>query len=135
MKKTLKVMALLLCTITISMVLSSCSKEDSYQRKIVGKWEVVHDYSGRQSFDPANFDQSLYDDYYVGEIWEFFSDGSITIDGAGSITYTIQEDHLVLHEFFVANYHIYELTNSSMIIWMDKQFLDTPVYIEFKKVK
>ena len=133
MKKTLKVMAILLFAVTM-VTMSSCSKEDTYQRKIVGKWEVVHDYSGSQSFDPANIDQSLYDDDDVGEIWEFFSDGSITIDGEGGVTYTIQGDYLVFQQLFVFNYHIQELTNSSMIIWRDTLF-DTYDYLEFKKVR
>ena len=51
MKKTMKVMALLLFAITMSTVLCSCTKEDSSsQRKIKGGWQVTHFY-GSQDYD------------------------------------------------------------------------------------
>lgn len=37
MKKTMKVMAVLLCAVTM-VILSACSKEDTNQRRIIGKW-------------------------------------------------------------------------------------------------
>ena len=139
MKKTKKVMALLLCAITMAAVLSSCSKEDNYQRKIVGKWEVIHSYrSYGSSFNPVNFDHSLCQDHSAGDIWEFFSDGSVSVEDwedIGTCTYSIQGDYLVMRVGFVLSYHIQELTNSSLIIWEYKSFADEETYIEFKKVR
>ena len=114
MKKTMKVMAILLCAVTMVMM-SACSKEDTYQRRIVGKWEVVHHAYG--IFDPLNISPSQFDSDDVGDIWEFRDNGLVWIDDDPPVSYAITEDYLVIAG--LVSFNIQELTKNSLIIWID----------------
>ena len=139
MKKTTKVMAILLCAVTIVM-LNACSKEDSYQRRIIGKWECVH--AKLLPDNPVNIDPNQYDDSNIDNavlIWEFSSDGIVkatTTDWTYSYTYSITEEYLeVAGTLFQGSgaLHIYELTNSSLIVW---QYVNgSYFYLEFQRVR
>lgn len=112
MKKTTKVMAILLCAVTMVM-LSACSKEDTNERKIIGKWittnEVKYFYDGEGNLIGTK-------DYSVGDVYEFKSDGTASENGVFFVKYSIAGDELVLGEGTVTfSYRIVELTNSTMI--------------------
>ena len=136
MKKTMNVMTILLCAVTMVM-LSACSKEDSYQRRIVGKWECVH--HKRLPDNPANIDPNQYDDYTnssnIGIIWEFSSDGvwkQTNSIGTRVYSYSITEEYLILAGMESLNIH--ELTNSSLIVWR-YSLNNYYVYDEFQRVR
>ena len=137
MKKTMKLMAILLCAVTMA-TMSSCSKEDTYQRRIIGKWRCIHSYFD-QLDDPTNINPSQYhDDNGVGQIWEFSDDGTMKITGAtfsGSpevYPYTITDECLIYGGF--VSYHIHEFTNTTLIIWY-KYPNNYYEYREFQKVR
>lgn len=136
MKKTTKVMTMLLCAVTM-VVLSACSKEDTYQRRIIGKWECVH--FKHLPDNPANVDPNQYDDYTnsgnIGLIWEFSSDGIVketATYGTNAFTYSITEEYLVCAG--IASFNIHELTNSSLIVWWNGSG-NYCRYYEFQRVR
>ena len=126
MKKTLKAMAILLCAVTMVMM-SACSKEDTYQRRIVGKWEVVHHAYG--DFDPLNISPSQFDNDGVGDIWEFRDDG-IVLRNDDPASYVITEDYLVVAG--LVSFNIQEFTKNTLIIWIDYGYRKE--YYELQKV-
>lgn len=121
MKKTIKVMAILLCAVTMVM-LSACSKKDTYQRRIIGKWECVNSWYAVGN-DPASIspNQYLYDEGdhdRIGQIWEFSNDGTMRMDNVlFSYIFTEDEDDILIGGLFT--FHINELTNSSLKVWVD----------------
>lgn len=68
MRKTLKLMVMLLCVAAVA-TLSSCSKDN--EDLIIGKWEIV------------KFTDNLLgeDNSRIGEIWEFKTDGMLSSNG------------------------------------------------------
>lgn len=113
MKKTIKVMAILLCAVTMVM-LSACSKEDSYQRRIVGKWECVN-YWYAVGNNPTSINSNqYYDESIIGEIWEFSNDGTARLNNELT-SYILTENDILFGGLFT--FHIDELTNSSLKVW------------------
>lgn len=111
MKKTLKLLSLLLSITTIT-IFSSCSKDS--EDLIVGKWveykkvmNVVYSYDG----DQYNVVHDVPD-----IIYNFYEDG--TCDGGGlfSGTWSITEDTLFCSLWGMKNYIILELTSSDMVL-------------------
>lgn len=137
MENALKVMAILLCAVTMA-TMSSCSKEDTYQRRIVGKWECIHSIFD-QLDDPTNIDPSEYnfDDDGVGIIWEFSSDGTMKWTApddtdAYTYTYTITEENLIVAGLL--SFQVHEITNTTLIVWF-KNKNNYYRYFEFQKVR
>lgn len=131
MKNVIKLTMMMLAVTMLTM--SSCSKEDTYQRRIIGKWECIHQKSLPDN--PTNIDLSQYDDSNaVGNIWEFSNDGifkETTSNGTSSYTYTITEDYLSL---LGLAFHIQELTSSTLIIWFGYDN-GRCLYYEFQRVR
>ena len=127
MKTTVKKIALLLCAITMAAVSSSCSKEDSYQRKIIGKWEVIN--------TSASEDSGI-----VGAIWDFNSDGVCSAQipsGDGTFftynySYVVSDDTLVMTPMLV-NIKIIDITNTTLILHFEMG--DIEVTREYRKIK
>lgn len=121
MKQTLKTMAILLCAVAMVMM-TSCSKETSYQNRIVGKWKLTKMttlWDGQVYTGP----DSAFDDLW--EPIEFKSNGLCIInydfipksnyDQVGG-QYRIENDEISI---FVGagrfSWKILELTNSSFV--------------------
>lgn len=141
MKKTLKVIAILLFAVTMVTV-SSCSKERTYQNRIVGKWECIHRATGY--IDPTHIDPSQYhnEDCAVGSIWDFTQDGLLKVseiantpsNSTEALPYVIAGEYLSFGG--IVTYYIQELTNSSLIIWSCIEYEgDYYNYYEFQKVR
>lgn len=112
MKTTKRIIAVLLFAITMTTVLNSCSKESTNERKIIGKWietnEVEYIYDGEGNLLGT-------ENCHVGDVYEFKSDGSVSIDGFFR-KYSINGDELVVGEGnMMVSVRIVELTNSTMI--------------------
>ena len=75
MKKLMKVLSVFAC-ITAMGLMFSCSKDDSgFDKKLIeGKWYVT---SAR--YGNITLTQSMMDSYYVGDIFEFDSEGKFTM--------------------------------------------------------
>ena len=81
MKKTIKIMVMLLFAATLTTMIS-CSK--SNDDLIVGKWKVSQANGGLI-------------DTGVGDIWEFKTGGILFIrDGAGAFSYSISGDEIII---------------------------------------
>lgn len=125
----LKYAVILLLGLSMVSMITSCKKDNT--QLIVGKWEVIHHSSKvTETFDPASITPSMYDNHEVGDVWEFSSDGVLTMDGE-RMPYTIQGDILTIQYMFSINFNIYELTNSSLKIWC--YFWGEGEYYEFKR--
>ena len=136
MKKTLKVMAMLLFVVSMT-ALTSCSKKS--EKLIVGKWECI-----AASYTENGETQSFTD--LNGMIWEFKSDGTVVasmpedLDDEADlkVTYVIVDDQLTMSyidedgDLEKETYTIKELTNSKLVI--EEVAEQTTVKIEFKKV-
>jgi len=109
MKQTQKKITFLVFVMAL-LIISSCSKESSYQSKIVGRW-------GSNSYTVSAYDSDgvLLNSYVdnTETIWEFTSDGLIYLNHAYFGTYTIQDDNLTLYINSVSVWaSIIKLTNS-----------------------
>lgn len=124
MKNAKTILAVLLCAMTLFTVSSSCTKESTSgstsvntnestnERKIIGKWietnEVKYTYDGEGNLLGT-------ENCHVGDVYEFKSDGSVSIDGFFR-KYSINGDELVVGEGnMMVSVRIVELTNSTMI--------------------
>ncbi len=128
MKKAIKLIVMLLFAVAMA-TMSSCSKEDSYQRKIVGKWKLIHEYGVN---DEGNHFEHTYED---GEkTWVFNSDGgcSFPINGGSNVngTYVITNNTLMISYLLSYSFEIQELTNTTMILHLS--FFSEKTY-EFRK--
>lgn len=76
MKTTVKIIALLLCAITMATVLGSCSKEDVYQSNISGSWQVTHFYGSFTGIE-SDYEDTWDESYENGKTWFFmyYGDG------------------------------------------------------------
>ena len=131
MKKAMKVMAMLLCVVTMA-TLSACSKEDNNQRKIIGSWELVRIYGTNEIGEEI-------DEHFGSreEVWTFKSDGTMIFDVSGESplysSYTIFDDNkLQIMQLIVVQFDIKELTNNKMILHSEILGLDE--YWEFRKI-
>ena len=120
MKQTIKTMALLLCAVAMVMM-TSCSKETSYQNRIVGKWQLTKMttlWDGQVYTGP----DSAFDDRW--EPIEFKSNGMCTF-GVSFLPksnsemggqYSIENDEItILAGYSKFSWKILELTNSSLV--------------------
>ena len=118
MKQTLKTMAILLCAVAMVMM-TSCSKETSYQNRIVGKWKLTKMTSlldGQIYTGPGSASDSRW------EPIEFKSNGTC-IFGHRFVPksnyeqlraqYTIDDDEITATPYFW--WKILELTNSRLV--------------------
>lgn len=127
----MKVMAMLLCVVTMA-TLSACSKEDDYQKKIIGSWESVRTYGTNQQGESVN------EQCEGEEVWTFKSNGTciIYIDEFGESQYysysIVDNNKLQIMMLFAVQYEIHELTNSKMVLHMELMGADA--YIEFRKI-
>lgn len=103
MKKTLKMMAMLLCVATVA-TLSSCSKDS--EDLIIGKWEVVK----CTKIENGNVTEASSD---FGNIWEFKTGGVLSYDG-NNTTYSISGNDIVI--MGVLNGTISTLTQSKLVL-------------------
>lgn len=100
MKKTLKLMVMLLCVAAFA-TLSSCSKDN--EDLIVGKWKIVYNSSNNTG---------------TGYVWEFKSNGKMTTDDpreliyGTEVEYTVNDDILTLAGMM--SFSIDKLTNSEL---------------------
>lgn len=132
MKKTMKVMAMLLCVVSMAMM-SACSKEESNQRKIVGTWETVRVYG---TYSNGEYDEEQLES---GEsVWTFNSDGSVTLSENGGESVStgnysiIDNDKLLITQILSIQFEIRELTNSKMVLRSSAFGADR--YFEFRKI-
>lgn len=132
MKKALKLMAMLLCVVSLAS-LSSCSKDDengSGSNNIIGKWEVTIDTWNNNGNDFGH-------DSRVGEIWEF-KDGGIVIADGQSVSYAVSGNDITLMGGMLSG-SITSLTNSKLVLdltvamRMDNNPYPTE-HIEFSKI-
>lgn len=136
MKKTLKVMAMLLFVVSMT-ALTSCSKKS--EKLIVGKWECI-----AASYTENGETQSFTD--LNGMIWEFKSDGTVVasmpedLDDEADlkVTYVIVDDQLTMSYIDEdgdpekETYTIKELTKSKLVI--EEAIGSQSVTYEFKKI-
>lgn len=118
MKQTLKTMAILLCAVAMVMM-TSCSKETSYQNRIVGKWKLTKlTWHGDVYTGPS----SAFDDRW--EPIEFKSNGMCTFgvrflpksNSEIGGQYSIENDEItILAGYSKFSWKILELTNSSLV--------------------
>lgn len=101
MRKTLKLIAMLLCVAAVA-TLSSCSKEN--EDLIIGKWEVVKCTSNLSGEDNS----------VIGRIWEFKTDGMLSADGE-NVSYSINGNNIILMGGLVSG-TITTLTKSKLVM-------------------
>ena len=138
MKKTLKVMAMLLFVVSMT-ALTSCKKENT--KLIVGRWECV-----TASYTDDGITESI--PALKGMVWEFKSDGKVVADVSidlpdidiieADATYVVSGNTLTIrsveidHDVETETYLIKELTNSKLIL--QERDNDDYLLIEFKKI-
>ena len=135
MKRMAKVGFILLCVFSISIVLNSCSKESTNERRIVGKWVVTSHIKSYYNAEDGTLHHGPIDlsDGNVGGVTEFYSDGTSSWDGILFIKYSLDGNVLLLGEgVSVTKYVIVELTNSTLILerqsGIEHAYDGTPVY-------
>ncbi len=114
MKKTLKLMAMLLCVVSLAS-LSSCSKEnnsDGSNDQIIGKWKCTH--SVVQEFDIIEGGLVTQTDSEVGMIWEFKTGNTVVTDGRAG-AYTISDNDITLMGGIVSG-KIVSLTSTNLTL-------------------
>lgn len=118
MKKTMKVMALLLCAIMMATVLSSCSKEDSYQKKIIGRWSFTNEVD--YYYDASNTLVNT-EDFSVGFVVEFTDSGNFIVGGLRSVPFSINDNTLMIGG--AEDYDIYEIDEltSTKMVWKEQE--------------
>ena len=110
MKKAIKLIVMLLFAVAMA-TMSSCSKENSYQRKIVGKWVVVNDVI---HWNNVPGEPTTETGPNIGLIWEFRTNGKMIVGGR-ELPYTIDGDSLFYRgALSTGDWKIVELTNSTM---------------------
>ena len=138
MKKTLKVMAMLLFVVSMT-ALTSCKKENT--KLIVGRWECV-----TASYTDDGITESI--PALKGMVWEFKSDGKVVADVSidlpdidiieADATYVVSGNTLTIrsveidHDVETETYLIKELTNSKLVL--QERDNDDYLLIEFKKI-
>lgn len=134
MKKTMKAIAILLFSITMA-AMSSCSKEEdtnqTYQTKIVGKWEPIRAYGG--DLQGSNFDNT----FENGEsyILIFTSDGVCTFqypEFTCRFVYSIADNILVVGDGI---FKIMELTNEKLVLYdLKSDNMGSSFTVEYRKL-
>ncbi len=138
MKKTLKVMAMLLFVVSMT-ALTSCKKENT--KLIVGRWECV-----TASYTDDGITESI--PALKGMVWEFKADGKVVADVSidlqdidiieADATYVVSGNTLTIrsveidHDIETETYLIKELTNSKLVL--QERDNDDYLLIEFKKI-
>ena len=136
MKKTLKVMAMLLFVMSMT-ALTSCNK--AKENLIVGKWECT-----TATYTDAEGTQTI--PWLNGMVWEFKADGTVTSSGIdvddaevdASATYVVANDALTITgvdedgDIDSETYLIKELTKSKLVL--EERDEDDSLVLEFKKI-
>ncbi|MBR4390382.1 MAG: lipocalin family protein [Prevotella sp.] len=117
MKKTMKVMVILLCAVTMAMT-ASCSKESRNERRIVGRWQLTSQTT--YYYDALNT-LVKFEENPFGElgILEFTAGGDFIELGLYSCPYTLDGDNLILGNNDGENCEIFtieELTTTTMVL-------------------
>lgn len=139
MKKTIKIIALLLCVVSLAS-LSSCSKDsnsDGNNDQIIGKWKCTH--SVVKEFDIMQEGLVTQTDSEVGMIWEFKTGNTVITDG-NPMSYTISDDNITLFGGMVRG-KIVSLTSTNLTLdlkgisnsYDGVTYVDT-YYYEFSKM-
>jgi uncharacterized protein (TIGR03066 family) len=137
MKKTLKVMAMLLFVVSMT-TLTSCKKENT--KLIVGRWECV-----TASYTDDGITESI--PALKGMVWEFKADGKVVADVSidlpdidiieADATYVVSGDVLTIKsvesdgDIDTEKYLIKELTKSKLML--EERDDDEVLVLEFKK--
>lgn len=103
MKKTIKVMVMLLFAATLTTMVS-CSKESSYETRIVGTWQCTE-----SSIDLV---------FFEGDTYRFQTDGTFTVNPGpnhdGDAFYQISNDNLMITAIAAVVFKIEELSSTTM---------------------
>ncbi len=109
--KKFKIAALLMCFVAVSMVFTSCSKNEDL---IIGKWKVTKVTEGDRVYTEGE---------EIGSIWEFKSDNTFTLsfEYAGQSmsvpgTYAINDDELTITMYGEAETATIDKLNKSKMI-------------------
>jgi uncharacterized protein (TIGR03066 family) len=137
MKKTLKVMTMLLFVVSMT-TLTSCKKENT--KLIVGRWECV-----TASYTDDGITESI--PALKGMVWEFKADGKVVADvsidlpdidiNEADATYVVSGDVLTIKsvesdgDIDTEKYLIKELTKSKLVL--EERDDDEVLVLEFKK--
>ncbi len=120
MRKTLKLIAMLLCVAAVA-TLSSCSKEN--EDLIIGKWEIV-----KCTSNLSGEDNSM-----IGIIWEFKTDGMMSANGQ-NVSYSIDGNNIILMGGWFSG-TITTLTKSKLVMELSSAFnTDEMTHYELKKI-
>ena len=122
MKKTLKLMAMLLCVAAVA-TLSSCSKDN--EDLIIGKWEVVK----CTKTENGNVEEL---NSQIGKIWEFKTGGVLSCDG-NNTTYSISGNDIILMGGLFSG-TITTLTKSKLVLDYSYASNTKTRHYEFKKI-
>lgn len=113
MKKTLKMMATLLCVAAVA-TFSSCSKDNNSENNngnndasIIGKWEVVKNTYNDNGNDFGH-------DSRMGHIWEFKTGGIVSMNGENA-DYSISGNDIVIQGGLLYG-SITSLTNFKLVL-------------------
>ncbi len=107
MKRTLKMMAMLLCIAAFTS-LSSCSKDnEDNEDLILGKWKCTVD-------NYTDNNNGYQHHSYVGEIWEF-KDGGVLVSDGNSVAYSVSGETITIYGGLMSG-TIEELTSSKLVL-------------------
>ncbi len=126
MKKTLKLMAMVVLVAVTTLMFSSCSKESM----IVGKWKCVQEVYNDNGNEIGN-------DSRINQVWEFKSDGVVEIDGT-KVAYSISGDDITIMGGML-NGTITTLTSSKLVLdlQIEMRYGNNPYpteHLEFEKI-
>jgi hypothetical protein len=133
MKKTIKVMAMLLFVVSMA-ALTSCKKEN--KNLILGKWECV-----TASFTEDGETNSV--SGVIGMVWEFKANGTVTatlpedLDDGDTASYVVLDNQLTITstdeygDIDTQTYTIKELTKTKLML--EKSHGNDLLSVEFKK--
>ena len=120
MRKTLKLIAMLLCVAAVA-TLSSCSKDNEVL--IIGKWEIV-----KCTDNLLGEDNSI-----IGKIWEFKTGGILSSDGYNA-SYSINGNNIAIWGGLFSG-TITTLTKQNLVLDLVSGFNpDETKHYEFKKI-
>ena len=114
MKHKQKLIAIIVITIPL-LIACSCSKDNSYQNRIIGRWFVTNYMDCLYTGDGSQLYSISYGgNYSIGEVVEFTSSGKVLIDNTYKGTYTIHNETITLCDLDseIEIYSIVDLTNS-----------------------
>ena len=113
MKKITKTMVILLCSVTMAMM-SSCSKESTNERRIIGTWVetcyIIYHYHADGTVSTEDYSQ------IAPSVYRFIDDEFVINSNGEWEPYSIDGDKLVIGDGWMAyTYTIIELTSSTLV--------------------